>query len=66
MNVFIPEGKPAKAVVTATLTKNPVKSVRALAKNTGFNKFNKLAQRRAAAIVRSQIVKKAKVHKTDA
>ncbi|CAA99898.1 Large ribosomal subunit protein eL28 [Caenorhabditis elegans] len=59
------KGRPAKAVTTSTLSKTPVASVRRLAKNAGFNKFNKLAQRRAAAIVRSQ-VKKAKVQKTDA
>ncbi|CAI2355365.1 unnamed protein product [Caenorhabditis sp. 36 PRJEB53466] len=60
------KGRPAKAVTTSTLSKTPVSSVRALAKSTGFNKFHKLAQRRAAALVRAQIVKKAKVQKTDA
>ncbi|UMM34401.1 hypothetical protein L5515_007495 [Caenorhabditis briggsae] len=59
------KGRPAKAVATATLSKTPVASVRSLAKNTGFSKFQKLAQRRAAAYVRSQ-VKKTKVPKTEA
>uniref|UniRef100_A0A1I7V1M5 Large ribosomal subunit protein eL28 n=1 Tax=Caenorhabditis tropicalis TaxID=1561998 RepID=A0A1I7V1M5_9PELO len=59
------KGRPAKAVTTSTLSKTPVASVRSLAKNTGFNKFHKLAQRRAAAYVRAQ-VKKPKVSKADA
>ncbi|CAL2044549.1 hypothetical protein CAEBREN_05470 [Caenorhabditis brenneri] len=59
------KGRPAKAVSTSTLSKTPVSSVRSLAKNSGFNKFHKLAQRRAAAIVRSQ-VKKTKTPKTEA
>uniref|UniRef100_A0A8R1HNN5 Large ribosomal subunit protein eL28 n=1 Tax=Caenorhabditis japonica TaxID=281687 RepID=A0A8R1HNN5_CAEJA len=60
------KGQPAKAVTAAVVTKTPVVTARRIAKNNGFNKFHKLAQRRAAAYVRAQIVKKSKTQKTDA
>ncbi|CAI5452510.1 unnamed protein product [Caenorhabditis angaria] len=56
-------GQPAKAVASATVSKTPIASTRAIAKNSGFARFNKLAQRRAAAYVRSQL---AKAPKTEA
>ncbi|KAK6759292.1 hypothetical protein RB195_021098 [Necator americanus] len=49
-------GRPAKSINTITLRNRDkmLKSVKSIAKNQGLTPFYKLAQRRAAAIVRSQ------------
>ncbi|CAB3397240.1 unnamed protein product [Caenorhabditis bovis] len=60
------KGKPAQAVKANLITKRPITSTGRIAKSNGFSRFSKLAQRRAAAIVRSQITKKTKAQKTDA
>ncbi|CAD6186982.1 unnamed protein product [Caenorhabditis auriculariae] len=61
------KGQPLKAVQSVTLTKKTLKSVRNIAKGSGFGKLNKLAQRKASAILLSQRPKKTKKHaKTEA